>query len=171
MYDWQRWLDHVTDPSNVFYITKNDDDTYTITPAGTVMQQGTPQDQTHFNNMESGILDAHVSVGVLINFARQLGWHVDDIQSWINNHDNFEIGTTTLTNSLAFPFNDSKKSVALATTRNTTNYVVLTEVTAFTGNVGEIVISNKLTNGFKIEHTGSASSVTVKYVVIGGFEA
>ncbi len=171
MYDWKRWLDHVTDPSNVFYITKNDDDTYTITPAGTVMQQGTPQDQEHFNNMESGILDAHVSAGLLVNFARQIGWHVDDIQEWIENHDSFEIGTTTLTNTLAFPFNDSKKSVALAKTRNTTNYVVMTEVTAFTGNVGEIVISEKLTNGFKIEHTGSASSVTVKYVVIGGFEA
>lgn len=171
MYEWTRWLDHVTSPSNVFFITKNNDDTYTITPAGTVMQQGTPQDQTHFNNMEEGILDAHISEAVLLNFARQIGWHVDDIQKWINDHDSFEIGTTTLTNTQAFPFNNSKKSVALAKTRNTTNYVVMTEVTAFKGNVGEIVVSDKLTNGFKIAHTGSASSVTVKYVVIGGFEA
>lgn len=171
MYPIQIWLDHVTSPSNVFYIVKNNDDTYTITPAGIVMQQGTPQDQDHFNNMECGILDAHISLGTLINFVRQMGWDVADIQDWIQEHDSFEIGTVTLTNTLAFPFNNSQKSVALAKARNTTNYVVMTDVTAFTGNVGEIVVSDKLVNGFKIAHTGSASSVTVKYVVIGGYEA
>ena len=204
MYDWTRWKDHVTDPSNVFNIVKNDDGTYTITPAGTVMQQGTPQDQTHFNNMEGGILDAHIAAGLILNalrqnqwedeertetftgatlldmdivvrlilnLARQNKWNIEDIQKWISDHDAYETGTTTMTNTLAFPFNNSKKSVALAKTRNTTNYVVLTEVTSFTGNVGEIEISEKLTNGFKIGYTGSASSVTVKYVVIGGFEA
>ena len=171
MYDPTRWLDHVTSPSNVFYIVKNNDDTYTITPAGTVMQQGTPQDQTNFNKMEDGILDAHVSIGVLLNFCRQIGWDVEVIQKWISDHDSFEIGTVTLTNTLAFPFNNSKKSVSLAKARKTTNYVVMPEVTAFTGNVGEIEVSDKLVNGFKIAHTGSASSVTVKYVVIGGYEA
>lgn len=37
------------------------------------------------------------------------------------------------------------------------------------GNVGEIVVTDKLTNGFKLAFTGSASSVTVKYTVIGGY--
>jgi len=36
------------------------------------------------------------------------------------------------------------------------------------GNPGEIVVSDKLVNGFKIAHTGSAPSVTIKYTVIGG---
>jgi len=171
MYEPTQWLDHVTSPSNVFFINKNDDGTYTITPAGIVMQQGTPQDQTNFNNMEHGIFDAHISLGVLLNFARQMKWDVEDIQKWITDHDSFEIGTVSMTNSLKFPFNNSKRSVSLAKARNTANYVVMAEVTAFSGNVGEIEVSEKLVNGFKIAYTGSASSVTVKYVVIGGYEA
>lgn len=204
MYDWTKWLDHVTSPSNRFNIVKNDDGTYTITPASTVMQEGTPQDQEHFNNMEGGILDAHITAGLIfnalrqlqwdyeenaetftganlldmdivvrlvMNLARQNHWDIEDIQKWIGDHDSFESGTVTLTNSQNFPFNNSKRSVSLNKSRNTTNYVVLTEVTSFTGNVGEIEVSDKLVNGFKIAHTGSASSVTVKYVVIGGFEA
>ena len=170
MYEPTQWLDHVTSPSNVFYINKNNDGTYTITPAGTVMQQGTPQDQTNFNKMEAGIFDSHISLGVLLNFARQLGWDVEVIQKWITDHDSFEIGTVTLTNTLAFPFNNSKESVSLAKTRKTTNYVVMAEVTAFQGNVGDIVVSDKAVNGFAIAFTGSASSVTVSYSVIGGYE-
>ena len=36
------------------------------------------------------------------------------------------------------------------------------------GAVGEIVITDKQLNGFKIEHTGSAAKVSVKYIVEGG---
>lgn len=80
-----------------------------------------------------------------------------------------EKGTVTLTNSKAFPFNNSIKSVNLVNERASTDYIVTTRVTAFTGNVGEIEISDKLVNGFKIAHTGSASSVTVGYMVTGGY--
>lgn len=79
-----------------------------------------------------------------------------------------ETGTVSLTNSLAFPFNNSRKSVALVHTQNDTDYVVYTEIQSATGNPGEIVISDKQVNGFKIAHTGGASAVTVKYYVIGG---
>lgn len=79
-----------------------------------------------------------------------------------------ETGTASLTNSLAFPFNNSKKSVALVNQQNDTDYVVYTEIQSATGNPGEIVISDKQVNGFKIAHTGGASAVTVKYYVIGG---
>lgn len=79
-----------------------------------------------------------------------------------------ETGTASLTNTLAFPFNNSKKSVALVHRQNDTDYVVYTEIQSATGNPGEIVISDKQVNGFKIAHTGGASAVTVKYYVIGG---
>ena len=204
MYDLQRWLDHVTSPSNVFNITKNDDGTYTITPAGEVMQDGTPQDQDHFNHMECGILDGAITAGILLNALRQLDWatedktrtftgatlldadiaarlimnlarqnkwDIEDIKAWMSEHDIVESGTKNLTNSLKFPFNNSQQSVSLSNARGTTNYIVLTEVTSFKGNVGEVVVSDKLTNGFKIAYTGSASAATVKYVVIGGYEA
>ena len=79
-----------------------------------------------------------------------------------------EAGTVTLTNSQAFPFNDSQVTVPLVTERANQNYIVDYEVTAAVGNVGDIIVSAKLVNGFKIEYTGSASSVTVKYQVLGG---
>lgn len=76
-------------------------------------------------------------------------------------------GTATLTNTQAFPFNNSKTTVAIAT-RDNVNYAVDIYVSESTGNVGDIIISDKLVNGFKVEFTGSATSVTIKYVVLGG---
>jgi hypothetical protein len=80
-----------------------------------------------------------------------------------------EVGTVTLNNSETFPFNNSMVTVSLAKPRTTQNYIVIVDVPAAVGNVGEIVITDKLVNGFKIGFTGSASSVTVKYKVIGGY--
>ena len=164
MYDWTTWLDHVTSPSNVFTITDNGDNTYTITPAGTVMQQGTAQDQTHFNNMEAGILDAHAAEGLLLNFARMLGWTVDGIKNYIAAKNVVYAGTANLTNTGGFPFNNSQKTVSLGATLPNNRYDVNTEVTAFSGNVGEVEVTNKLTNGFKLAYTGSAKSATIAWV-------
>ena len=47
MYQMTKWQDHVTSPSSCYHINKTPDtesDVYTITPAGTVMEQGTPQE-------------------------------------------------------------------------------------------------------------------------------
>lgn len=155
MYKFTHWLDHVTNPSGVFKIVDKGDGTCAITPAGTVMQQGTPQDQAHFNNIEAGIVDAHTAALLLLNFARQHEWEV-------------ESGTKDLTNGAKFPFNSSASSVALTKTKESDNYIVITEVVNANGNVGEITVSDKLINGFKLAFTGSATAVTVKYTVIGG---
>ena len=77
MYNPTPWKDHVTNPSNCFNITKNDDGTYQITRAGTVMQQGTPQDAAHFTNQEDGIWELFACYGLLLNYARQMGWDVE----------------------------------------------------------------------------------------------
>ena len=166
MYDWTQWLDHVTSPSNVFRIEDIGGGLYQITLAGTVMQQGTPQDQTHFNNLETGVVDAHTAAALLLNFARQIGWSNDDILSWLGKVNTVYAGTTTLTNSQDFPFNDSKDSVSIGATLDNTNYEVQTKVTAFSGCVGEIEVSDKLVNGFKLAFTGSAASVTIAWVVV-----
>jgi hypothetical protein len=155
MYNWTKWQDHVTDPANLFNVVDNGDGTWTITPAGTVMQQGTPQDQVRFNNIENGIVDAHVAIQLLLNYARQ-------------NLLEIEVGTIVLTNTQAFPFNDSQQTISLAKSKENSDYIVIPEIMSAVGNPGEIVISDKLVNGFKIAHTGSAKSVTVKYTVIGG---
>ena len=79
-----------------------------------------------------------------------------------------EIGEITLTNSLTYPFNDSQDTVSLNVTKGDTDYIVNTEITSVTGGfAGDIVISDKALNGFKIEYTGSATSVTVTYSVQG----
>ncbi|HOQ07225.1 MAG TPA: hypothetical protein PLP87_05370 [Clostridiales bacterium] len=155
MYNWTKWQDHVTDPANRFNVVDNGDGTWTITPAGTVMQQGTPQDQVRFNNIENGIVDAHMAIQLLLNYARQ-------------NMLEIEVGTIVLTNTQAFPFNNSQQTISLAKSKENSDYIVIPEIMSAAGNPGEIVISDKLVNGFKIAHTGSAKSVTVKYTVIGG---
>lgn len=155
MYQRTYWQDHVRVPDNNYNIKSNGDGTSTITPAGKVMQQGTSQDQSHFNNMEVGISDAHAAIGLLLNFARQNAWVV-------------ERGQVDLTNTGIYPFNNSAKTVALDTVQDVTDYIVVAEAASAAGNVGEIVATDKLANGFKLGYTGSAKSATIKYTVIGG---
>lgn len=94
---------------------------------------------------------------------------MDTVKAWMAKHKVVELGDVTLTNSLEFPFNNSKHTVALETAQDNGDYIVLTEVVDFTGNVGEVVVSDKMTNGFALSFTGSATSVEIEYVVIGGF--
>lgn len=155
MYNFTNWLDHVTFPSDLFTITDNGDGTYTIKRAGEVMQQGTPQDQQHFNNMENGIVDAHVALAALLNFTRQNAWEI-------------ERGSVDLTNSEIFPFNNSIQTVNLTKEFGSKDYLILTEIDSAVGNVGEIEISDKLVNGFKIAFTGSGETAKIKYTVLGG---
>ena len=49
-----QWEDHVRD-SKAYSMTKNGDDTVNLTPAGNVLQQGTPQSATNFNTMEEAL--------------------------------------------------------------------------------------------------------------------
>lgn len=91
------------------------------------------------------------------------------LETWKGKCDNVITGSTTLTNSLDFPFNNSKKSVALSHSLDNANYeVIILSATAAEGNIGDIEITERLVNGFKMNHTGSAPSVTVQYAVIGG---
>ena len=166
MYEPTFWEDHTNSLPGVYVIKvyDEDNDQYTITEAGETMVAGTPQDQTHFQNLEDGILDSEIVSALLLNFARQLGWDVEDLKAYVQTKNTVYVGEATLTNTLAFPFNNSVKTVALGETLPNTYYDVNLKVTDFTGNVGELEITDKLTNGFKIQYTGSASSVTVAWV-------
>ena len=79
--------------------------------------------------------------------------------------------TVSLSNSASYPFNNSKTTVALSPARVTQNYTVATEVTNADGNVGEVEITDKQLNGFKVAFTGSAKSVTLKIKIRGGIIA
>ena len=174
MYERTYWLDHVMNPSNAFRVTDNADGTKTIKRAGTVMQQGTPQDQAHFNNLEEGITDGQIMASLMFNAMRQHIWDSEAENEIREANDEglmlMETGTKNLSNTLAFPFNNSKQTVALTNARASTNYIVtILSATAESGNIGEILVSDLQTNGFKLEFTGSASGVTVRYMVTGGY--
>ena len=172
MYSRTYWVDHALSETNKFKITQVSGDIHTIVPYGTVMQQGVPQDAAHFNNIEEALSAHEIALGLHSNALMQ---HMDEIKKnaalaeVVDKLHTVETGTVTLTNSAKYPFNNSQKTVALAAQRNSPAYVVITEVKSFVGNVGEIVVSDILANGFKIAFTGSATSVTVEYKILGGY--
>lgn len=168
MYERINWLDHVADPADRYNINKQEDGTYTITLAGTVMQEGTPQDQAHFNLMDAAIWDICAAFGMLLNAVRQQSWALEEDVAPIDNSWQVLTGMVELTNSGAYPYNNSKKSVSLSNNMGSTSYLVMTEVVSSVGPVGDIEVSDKLINGFKLNYNGSATGASVKYIAIGG---
>lgn len=116
----------------------------------------------NFNNMEAGIFAANVTAAEAMQLIRLLKDKAEALEGVVLE--------ATLTNSKKYPFNDSVKTIALgnANVRNNKDYTVIVEAQAADGFVGDIVISDKMLNGFKIAFTGSASSVSVKCYVQGG---
>ena len=127
----------------------------------TPIEPGTLIDQDHLNNMEEGIFEAHeMSMSAIMSLV-QAKRDIEGVKG-------LEV-TKTLTNSQTYPFNNSKTTVALPALRNNNGYYVIVEVVSASGGaVGEFIVSDKLLNGFKLEYTGSASSVSVRCMVIGG---
>ena len=151
MYSVLFWKDHAVTPDKTFTVRENGDGTITLIPAGKIIQQGTNMSAFNFNNMEQGILAANITG---IEALRLEG----------------QIIEATLTNSRKYPFNDSGATLPLddSNPRNNKDYTITVEAEAADGFVGDIVISDKMLNGFKIAYTGSASSVKVKCYVQGG---
>ena len=139
MYNKTIWQDHVVDQN------------------GQVIQQGTPLSARNMNSIENGIFETYELGAVLTQQVMQHKRLLADLEG--------EVGQVTLTNTQPYPFNNSKITVALQKARDTLNYTVQTEIISANGFPGDIKISDKQLNGFKIEFTGSATSVTVKYIV------
>lgn len=165
MYAVTFWKDHAVAPANTYKATKNTDGTITLTPAGKVIQQGTNMSASNFNNMESGIFAANVVGMEAMQLIRLLGDKADKATAL-----ECAILEDVLTNDQKYPFNNSMKTLAFdgADTRNNKDYTIIVETEAENGFVGDIVVSDKMLNGFKIAFTGSASKVAVKCYVQGG---
>lgn len=73
-----------------------------------------------------------------------------------------------MTNTLVYPHNNSQQTVSLSAYRNNKDYYVIPEVLSHSGAVGDIEITDKLVNGFKIAYTGAATTATIRCHVIGG---
>ena len=169
-YEPINWIDRQVEFPRRFTEVYDSDGKRTDTPSpGEVYKQGTQISATNLNRMDKGIWDAHIAEKMVLNQLRQDEWSNGDRLDALEKATAQETGTVTLTNSMKFPFNNSKKSVALSKTRGNLNYVVVIVEATGNGNVGEIEVTDRLTNGFKVNHTGSATSVTVKYAVIGGY--
>ena len=163
MYGWTQWQDHVTEFENRYREVQNDDGTITQEAVeGEILQQGTPQSATNFNHMEDGVSNAGELAALMATEVIHMNQRAAD-----------EAGETilvTLTNGQQYPFNNSVKTIALGTERNHLDYTVTAEVLEYSGGcVGDIEVSEKLVNGFKIAHTGSATEVKLKVFVKGGF--
>lgn len=242
MYASTKWLDHVTQYPNRRRIADNGDGTVNLTKdQGEIIQQGTPQSATNFNNIENGVSDASVAASVFAFYTLQTQRLVEDdpddydfrlagrllafgnLQQQRANGDALEavgvelervaetsslaerddslaagllafgnlqqqrlndarfdliaseaLGESheiTLNNTQKFPFNstiDNPVTVALTTRRKNLFYSVEAEITAHTGPVGEIRVTGKQLNGFKVSFDGCGKSVTVILRVKGG---
>lgn len=156
------WKDHAVDPANTYKVVENADGTITLIPAGKVVQQGTNMSAVNFNNMESGIFAANIASMEAMQLIRLFSDKTAALEGVLLE--------TELTNSQKYPFNNSVKTLAFNSTavRNNKNYTVIVEAEAEDGFVGDIVVSDKMLNGFKIAFTGSAHKVKVKCYVQGG---
>lgn len=116
----------------------------------------------NFNNMETGIFAANVTAAEAMQLIRLMKDKAEALEGFILE--------ATLTNSKAYPFNDSQTTLALGSenVRENKDYTVIVEAEAADGFVGDINITDKMLNGFKIAYTGSARSVSVKCYVQGG---
>ena len=80
-----------------------------------------------------------------------------------------EVKEVTLKNGSKWPFGINEVSVGLAKTRKNANYGVDVYVKSYNGGrLGDVTVSGKLTNGFKLKHDGSAQTVVVVVRVTGG---
>lgn len=127
--------------------------------------------QIYFPNMASYIMKRRGCI--LVRESNNNNWYEwTPITKGVDVTDigNYESQIITLTNTVEYPFNDSQKTVSITNTRFTTDYEVDTEIMSPANGeqVGRIVVTDKLTNGFKIAYTGSAPEVQIKCAIKGG---
>jgi hypothetical protein len=142
MYSREYWKDRATDQ------------------LGNVIQQGTLQDQAHYNNMETGIDDENIAGKIML---------IKRIQEGYENEAEYHDVTLSMNAGMAWPFNNKETTVALTTSRESTDYNVDIYVLDYDGgHLGNIRVMDRALNGFKLIHDGSATTVNVRIKVTGG---
>lgn len=156
------WKDHVVQYPNRYKVTQNGDGTETAEKVpGEVIQQGTPMNAANFNNIDLAAIQAIIMSNENSRIIRHLMNKAEALEG-----EQIEV---TLTNSRNYPFNNSKKTVQLLRNRNRKNYTVIIEILSKEGGaIGDLYLSDKLLNGFKVEYTGSAKKVVLNCIVQGG---
>lgn len=135
------WVDHVTDQH------------------GEVLQYGTLLDQEHFNNLEVGLSDAGLALALVQFKQMQDGYEYEDETHIVN----------LAMDKLPWPFNNKPTTVGLKNLRESVNYGVEVGVISYSGGrLGNITVTDRARNGFKLVHDGSATSVRLCVRVSGG---
>lgn len=156
------WKDQVEEHPNRYVETSNSDGTVDhVKSPGKILQEGTPINANNLNNMDNASIEAIMMAAFNADMIHKLQIKTDNIEG--------EKQQITLNNSQKYPFNNSQKTIALLTPKSSKDYNVLVEIVSKTGEgVGDVIISDKLLNGFKIEYTGAATQVVMNVAVIGG---
>lgn len=162
LYNLTNWLDHVVEFPGRKKMTQNSNGTVDFQRAeGDIIQNGTPQSATNFNNVETGVMANQVHLLQTDQRLMQVERLTDDL--------NGTAGQVTLKNTQKYPFNNSGTTVAIKIERNRLDYDVAPELLSSEGGfVEDIIIYDKQLNGFKVKYTGSATQAVVKYIVTGG---
>jgi hypothetical protein len=120
------------------------------------VQEGTDQSAENFNTMDAGIFESIALNGLLAMRAR--------LQRDAQAEAEVVAIDKTLTGTTA-----QNVDIPATKTRNRTTYNVTAEITSATGGTaGDIIITTKQVNGFKVQYNGTASSVTLRLKVQGG---
>lgn len=126
---------------------------------GSIIQEGTLLDQAHFNKMGVGITDLSIA-GAINQFAQLHNRFNDEIELHV-----LELAM----DELPWPFNNKPTNVVLNEVRNNTNYSVECEVLEYGGGLlGNIQVTERSREGFKLLHNGSATHVRVAIRIGGG---
>lgn len=143
---------------------------------GAVLVEGTPVNEVNLNRLEAGMLISHLDIGTLAAMLATIGRQsAAELEKW--RKQRIVQGTATITSSGGGPgtyFRASDPFVDIAFTPdvlpqiNAPNYAVLIEVVSASdwGAVGELIVSNKAQNGFRVTMTGSATSVTFRWTIV-----
>ena len=172
MYNQTQWRDRATQYEDLYTESSGTAGTIRHTPyEGTVEEPGTPINAVNLNNMEHGIQDITMAFQIFAVDAYHK--HQTDIahQTLIDSEVLGEQKEVKLTNTAKYPFNstmDIPVSVDLTKVRKNMFYSVECEVKSHKGEVGELIISQKATNGFKLSFNGAGSEAVVTVRVKGG---
>ena len=121
------------------------------------IQEGTDMNAANFNNIESGTMEAASLAAMNAAYRR----YSNDMAL----NAEIIVVEATLTGSGA----TNSVAIPAAHTRNMTIYNIVSEVKSTTGgNAGDIIPIAKQANGFTVKYNGTATSISVRFLVSGG---
>ncbi len=149
------WLDHIVDQ------------------LGVIVQQGTPVSALNLNRIEDGIDFSHDYIGGMLVVALQAIAGLQNENKALYNQRLLQ-GQATITSAGGSYFNTAYPYVLVSlpataySLLNSPNYEVVLEVLSADdlGKVGMLTAFEKAQNGFKVQCTGSATSVTFMWTIV-----